>query len=207
MMPSRSSRSLLSLAALGAVLLSTACAPVGRFVWVDEYPAKPSPQETGYLIAPGDALAIKVWNQESLTSRVRVREDGKVSLFFLHDVQAVGLTPQALAEQLQVKLKDYLSNPVVTVALEEARLLSIAVLGEVVRGGQMQLPSGAGVLQALAGAGGFTEYARKQHIYVLRQEGGTPVPTRIRFTWEHLIHAEGQAPTFRLRTGDVVVVE
>jgi polysaccharide export outer membrane protein len=191
---------------LGAALLC-ACSAVGPFVWVDDYPQQPLPTEVGYLIAPGDLIGIKVWNQESLTTRVRVREDGKVSLLLLHDVQAAGLTPQALAEQLQVKLKDFLSNPVVTVSLEEARTLAIAVLGEVARGGQLQLPSGSGVLQALAGAGGFSEYARKDRIFVLRQEPGQPAPTRIRFTWEQLSRAEGRAPLFRLRTGDVVVVE
>lgn len=198
---------LLRRAALGAVLLAAACTPVGKFVWVNEYPEKPLPTETGYLIAPGDTLGIKVWNQDNLTTKVKVRDDGKVSLLFLHDVQAAGLTPPALAEQLQAKLKDYLSNPVVTVALEEARQLSVAVLGEVVRGGQQQLPTGSGVLQALAGAGGFTEYAKKDRIFVLRQEAGAPVPERIRFTWEQLVHAEGRAPAFRLRSGDVVVVE
>lgn len=200
-------RALLTRSALCAALLACACAPLGQYTWVDEFPETPAPQEAAYLIAPGDMLGIKVWNQESLTNRVRVREDGKVSLLLLHDVQAAGLTPQALAEQLQVKLKDYINNPVVTVSLEEARQLSIAVLGEVVRGGQQQLPTGSGVLQALAGAGGFTEYAKKDRIFVLRQQAGTPTPTRIRFTWEKLVHAEGRAPAFRLRSGDVVVVE
>jgi polysaccharide export outer membrane protein len=207
-MSTRSSlRALLHRSALCAALLTGACAPLGQYTWVDDFPEAPAPQEATYRIAPGDMLGIKVWNQESLTNRVRVREDGKVSLLLLHDVQAAGLTPQALAEQLQVKLKDYLNNPVVTVSLEEARQLSIAVLGEVVRGGQQQVPTGSGVLQALAGAGGFTEYAKKDRIFVLRQEAGAPSPARIRFTWEKLVHAEGRATTFRLRTGDVVVVE
>lgn len=200
-------RRFLSHAALGAALLTAACAPLGQYVWVDALPEQPEPTGAAYRIAPGDILSIKVWNQESLTHRVRVREDGMVSLLFLHDVRAAGLSPQTLAEQLQEKFKEYLANPVVTVALEEARQLSVAVLGEVVRGGQLQLPTGSGVLQALAGAGGFTEYARKDRIFVLRHEAGAPVPTRIRFTWEHLIHAEGRAPGFRLRSGDIVVVE
>lgn len=207
-MSTRSSlRALLTRSALCAALLACACAPIGPYTWVDDVAETPVAPESAYLIAPGDLLGIKVWNQDSLTNRVRVREDGKVSLLLLHDVQAAGLTPQALAEQLQAKLKDYLNNPVVTVSLEEARQLSVAVLGEVARAGQQQLPTGSGVLQALSGAGGFTEYAKKDRIFVLRHEAGAPAPTRIRFTWEKLVHAEGRAPTFRLRTGDVVVVE
>ena len=92
----------------------------------------------------------------------------------------------------------------VTVSLEEARPFSVAVMGELVKPGLYAVPPDAGVLQALAAAGGFNQYASKNRIYVVRD---SPDRARIRFTYEQLTQAEGKAATFRLRPGDSVVVE
>jgi len=73
--------------------------------------------------------------------------------------------------------------------------------------GMKDLEPGSGLLHALAVAGGFSDYARDDGVFVLRREPGAPEPIRIRFTYEALIRTEGRGATFRLRTGDVVVVE
>jgi polysaccharide export outer membrane protein len=195
-------------ASLGVLLLSlslSACVTPGKFIWVEEYEQKH--EDTAYIINPGDLLFVRVWNQEALTGRARVREDGKISVPFLNDVQAAGTTPPLLAQQIQTRLKEFINNPLVTVSLEEIKPLGVTVAGEVMRPGQqLQLPSGAGVLQAIANAGGLTEYAKKDLIFVIRPEAGG-APVRIRFTYQALIRNEGRASTFRLRTGDIVVVE
>jgi len=191
--------------ACAALVLASACGGLGRYVWVDEYQEKPPPQDTSYRIAPGDLLNIRVWNQESLTTQARVRDDGRISLLFLDDVEAAGHTPAMLSQQIQTRLKDYINHPVVTVALEMPRPIKVTMVGEVNRIGPLEIDVGASLLQALAGAGGFTEYAHDDRIFVMRHEDGTP--QRIRFRYQDLIHAEGRAPTFRLRPGDVVVVE
>lgn len=193
--------------ALALWALLTGCAgDPGRFVWVDEYRDAVSPPRE-YVIVAGDVLNVRVFQQDNMSARVRVRNDGKVSLPFLNDVLAAGYTPAVLAQQLQTRLKDFVNTPVVTVSLEEIKPLPVSVLGEVAHPGIFQLEPGAGVLQALASAGGFTEFARQDGIYVLRKEAKEPNPTRIRFTYRALIRAHGKAAAFALQAGDVVVVE
>ncbi len=175
-------------------------------MWVDDLPEAPA--EAAYLIAPGDVLNVRVFQQEAIsTPRARVRQDGKVSLPLLNDVQAAGLAPEALAAQIQARLKSFINNPVVNVSVEESRPVSVSVLGEVSRPGVVSLDSGAGVLHALAAAGGFNEFSRREAIFVLRHIAGRATPLRIRFSYEALVRAEGKAPTFALAAGDVVVVE
>ncbi|WP_141329055.1 exopolysaccharide export protein EpsY [Myxococcus sp. AB025B] len=194
------------LATAGLVLVASGCTGLGKYTWVDEYQEKPPPLDASYRIAAGDLLNIRVWNQESLTTQARVRDDGRISLLFLDDVEAAGHSPAMLSQQIQTRLKDYINHPVVTVALEMPRPIKVTMVGEVNRIGPLEIEVGASLLQALAGAGGFTEYAHKDRIFVMRQDDGQ-APVRIRFRYQDLIHAEGRAPSFRLRPGDVVVVE
>src|SRR5215813_5095930 len=194
-----------SLAAMAALALLGACATGGGVsIPINEYQDPPPPPQTGYVIQTGDILQVRVFNQPDMSARVRVREDGKVSIPFLNDVTAVGLTPNALAQQIQTRLKEFINAPVVTISLEETRPFSISVIGEVTKAGVYALPPGAGVLQALAAAGGLTQYASRDKIFVVRD---TPTRARIRFEFEQLTQAEGKAATFRLRLGDIVVVE
>ena len=117
-------------------LLSTACATrPGRFVWVNDYESPAATAKSGYVIDRGDILNVRVWNQEGMTTRARVRADGRISLPLLGEVEAAGYQPQVLASQLQTRLKDFLVNPVVTVALDEVRIEQVAVAGEVARPG------------------------------------------------------------------------
>jgi polysaccharide export outer membrane protein len=192
---------------LVVALVVAGCRTAGEYVPVEKLPAAQPQAE--YRIGPGDVLGIRVWNQESMsTARARVREDGKISVPFLQDVNVSGMTPAELANQLQAKLKAYIVNPVVTVTQEEIRPLRVSVVGEVVRPGQYELDRGAGVLAALAAAGGITEYGHRNEIFVLRPAAasGKP-PTRIRFGYPSLVRAEWPAAGFQLRSGDVVVVE
>ena len=193
---------------LATLLLLSACYKPGRFVWVDDYrEPQVSPQDDSYVIRKGDVLNVNVWNQRDITSRSRVRDDGRISLPLVNDVEAAGLTPAALARAMELKLKDMVANPVVTVMVEEAQPIKISVLGEVRNPGKKLLEYGSGLLQALSEASGFTDYARDDAIYVLRKEAGYAQPLRIRFTYEALTRSEGTASAFRLKTGDVVVVE
>ena len=186
--------------ALGAI----GCAQVGPYVWVDDYPTPAGGDDGQYRIAPGDLLAVHVYREEAMSTRERVRQDGKVSIPLLHDVQAAGLSPAALAQQIQERLKEFINVPRVTVAVEEIRPLSVPVLGEVARPGQYNLERGSGVLEALAAAGGFSDFAHRDRIFVLRRQ---PAPVRIRSTFQALSRGQGRAAAFRLQAGDAVVVE
>jgi polysaccharide biosynthesis/export protein len=197
-------RSLLPFLSLIVFAFGVACAHEEHYVWVDDVPSSMVDTPAVYVIQPGDLLSIRVWNQDNMSTRVRVREDGKISVPFLNDVQAANKLSTVLAHEIEVGLKPYLNNPVVTVTIEEVRPLSVSVLGEVSKPGSFAMGSGAGVLQALAAAGGLTEFSDHDGIFVIRQ--GAP-PNRIRFTLSQLTHATGKASAFRLKNDDVVFVE
>lgn len=186
-------------------VLALGCyAPKGAFLEVDESALA---DDTGYVISPGDVLQVRVFQQEAMSARVKVRGDGKVSLPMLNDVLAAGKSPSVLAAELQMKLKDFINTPVVTVSLEEMRPVTVSVLGEVVRPGVVTLEAGSGVLQALAASGGLTDFAHRDGLFVLRKIAGQPAPRRLRFTFEVLARGEGPAARFTLLPGDVVVAE
>jgi polysaccharide export outer membrane protein len=195
-------------ALLFAVLgLSAACRHAGEYVWARDLPAQ-SAGDPAYHIAPGDVLVVRVWNDDAMGGRARVRSDGKISLPFVDDVAAAGMSPNDLARSLEVRLTGYVNGPRVTIALEEERPIPVSVVGEVTRPGVYELLAGSGVLQALASAGGTTPWATDDRIFVLRRPpAGNARPQRIRFTREALARAQDASSSFRLRRGDVVVVE
>ncbi len=183
------------------------CKTAGNSVPIDSIEPSPLPTTRDYVLQAGDTISIRVWNQDSITTKAKVRPDGKVSLPFVNDVEASGSTPTALAARIQSRLKEFIVNPVVTVVLEEPRSLVVAVVGEVTRPGNYHLESGSGVLQALAISGGPTPFADKDRIMVIRQSQDGSSAQRIRFTYSALTQIEGRATAFRLQGGDVVVVE
>lgn len=203
----RTARLVLQLVAL--LGLVPACKSVGAYVWVDDLPPFPRQAEAEYVISPGDIISVRIWGQEAMSARGRVRSDGKISLPFLNDVEVAGLPPTALAKRLQTRLKEFLANPIVTVSLEERKPLSVPILGEVTRKGTYDLEPGAGILQALAAAGGLTDLASTDRIFVIRPNTGVEgaQPSRIRFDYERLTRSIGRGSAFRLQAGDVIVVE
>lgn len=198
-------------ARLAALLALAGCAAPGEFVRVEQLPgAAASAAEEEYRIGPGDVLSIRVWNQEAMSlSRAKVRDDGKISVPFLQDVEAASRTPSELATVLKARLQAFVVAPVITVTLEELRPLRVPVMGEVARPGVYELDRKAGVLVALASAGGFSEFAHRDRVHVLRYQVplGAPAPLRIRFDYAALARGERAAAAFRLRDGDVVVVD
>jgi len=189
-----------AVAVFGPACSQTVMAP---FVWIDEWKEPGNVSQGDYIIGVGDALNVLVWDQEKMSARVRVRSDGRVSLPFLDDVPVAGMTPVALARSLEGKLKQFIVTPQVTVVVEEAKPLSVSVLGQVAQPGLYNLDPGAGVAQALAAAGGLKDFAHKDRVFLLR----TDVKTRLRMTYDDVTAGKGTASTLRLRTGDVVIVE
>ena len=197
--------------ALVVALTLAGCGHVtGPYVWVDAYRDPTAGAAKGaYVIARGDVLAVRVWNQDSMSGRARVRNDGMISLPFVNDVEAAGLEPAGLAKRIQAKLKEFIVNPVVSVSVEEQVAMEVSVVGEVAKPGVFHLDNDAGVLKALARAGGLTQVASRDRIFVLREEGvgDSRSQVRIRFDYEALARGDGPAGRFRLRSGDTVVVE
>lgn len=194
---------------VAALAVAPACSGAGSYVWVDDLGEPSAAGEAEYLIAVGDLLNVRVFNQDGVSGRVRVRPDGKISLPFVNDVEAAAQTPAALARRIQARLKEFINNPVVTVSLEESGPIQISVLGEVAKPGVYAVPPGSSVLHVLATAGGLTQFASRSRIFVLRRNapGRDPRIVRIRFSYERLARAQGGEATFRMRDRDVLVVD
>lgn len=191
---------------IAVLVLGAACRhDPGLFTWVDDFKEDAQP-DGEYVIRQGDLVNVRVFGQESMSARSRVRGDGKISLPFLNDVTAAGFTPVVLSAQLQTRLKDFINNPVVTISLEEIRAVPVSVLGEVPRPGTYPLDPNAGVLQAIAAAGGFTNFASKD-VFVLRTPADGGKAQRVRFDYDAVTQARGKGASFKLRPGDVLIVE
>ena len=163
-----------------------------------------------FLLGPEDVLDIVVWKNDDLTQKgMVVRPDGKISLPLIGEVMAGGLTSNQLASQIASRLKEFKERPTVTVSVKEVNSYYVYVLGEVSKPGKYQLKSHATVLQALAVANGFTIYAAKNRIQVIRNvqtEDGTSREIRIPARYDDLISGRGEIGNFVLKSGDVVIV-
>ncbi|MEO7331758.1 MAG: polysaccharide biosynthesis/export family protein [Minicystis sp.] len=179
----------------------TGCAGEATYVWAEELKEPEAP--VSYVIAPGDVLSVRVFNQDNMSTRARVRSDGKIAVPFVGDVDVLGKTPAAVAKELSVLLKEYVVSPTVTITIEETLAATVSVLGEVARPGIYPIDASTGVLQALAAAGGFTDYASRGSIYLVRRSPAG----RIRLSYSALTQGTGKASQFRLHAGDVLLVE
>src|SRR3954469_22677735 len=111
---------------LGAALF--ACADLGHYVWLNDLPDAPASSTGEYRLAPGDVVLLRVFNQEGVSGRLRIRSDGRITVPFVNDVQAAGTTTRDLAKTLETRLREFINQPVVTVSLEEAGSSEISVL-------------------------------------------------------------------------------
>ena len=194
----------LSSVVLAGLLLLAGCAGPGQFVWVEQYRDPGPPAPGPYVLAAGDVIQVKVFNQEGMSARARIRDDGVITLPFLNDVRAAGYEPTVFGQQIQARLKDFINEPVVTVSVEEPRGMNVVVVGAVGHAGVIQLPQGSGVLAAIVTSGGLNDFADDERIFVVRRE---PQPIRIRFTYDSLLKPVGASTAFHLRSGDLIVVE
>jgi len=165
-----------------------------------------------YRIAPGDVLHVFVWKEPELTRDVRVRPDGNVTVPLVGDLFAVAKTLKGLAVELTQAFSRYVNTPVVTVTLGESSTLRFYVVGEVQKAGEFPLQGRITVMQALAIAGGFREFAKTDEVKILRQElsvtAGKPRTREIVLPINYKAIAQGQNlhQNFALKPGDVIVV-
>jgi len=155
-----------------------------------------------YRIGPEDTVRISVWKNEAMSLTVPVRTDGMISLPLVNDLQVEGLTPMEVRDQLTKKLAEYIPNPEVSVIVTDIRSFKISVMGEVNRPARYELKVATTVLDALAMAGGFTQFAARTRVVVLRPNGkGTQ---RVPFNYNKVIASEQD--NFYLEPGDIVLV-
>ena len=190
----------------GLLMMSalTAAGPAGAQappVGAAERDANRGAAPDAYRIGPEDVLHVSVWKNEAMSRAVPVRPDGKISLPLLNDVQAAGLTTLELREVLTKKLAEYMPSPEVSVIVTEVRSFKVSVIGEVARPGRFELKSWTTVLDVLALAGGFTQFAARSRIVILQPDGKTM--KRIPFNYNKIA---GDQENFYLRNGDIVLV-
>ena len=158
-----------------------------------------------YLIGSGDILEIVTWKEEDFSrEEILVRLDGKLTFPLLNDVQAAGLTTLDLKRVIEKGLKAYVSNPVVTVNIRQPLSKQFYVLGEVLRTGEYPLVKHLTVLQAFALAGGFTEWASKKEIILLRHEDGKDKIYRINY--KNIVKGKDLSQNIKLKADDTIIV-
>ena len=166
-------------------------------------PATAGPAASTYVIGASDVLTVTVWKQQDLSGSLLVRPDGMVSMPLLGDVQASGLTPLQLADQIETKLKKFIQDPEVSVVLTQINSKVIYLLGEVGKKGPVTMTPGMTLLEAISSAGGLTDFANTKKIYILRDVGGRHEKIHVRYK-----EALKGDPTLNLilKPGDTIVV-
>lgn len=161
--------------------------------------------DSSYVIGADDVLAINVWKEPEVSRAVPVRSDGKISLPLVGELMAGGQTPLQLEQEITKRLQNYISEPEVTVIVQDSKSQRINILGMVAKPGSYLLTGSATVLDAIAMAGGFKDFAKQKSIYVLRANSdGTQ--KRISFNYKEVIKGKNPEQNIRLQAGDTVVV-
>jgi polysaccharide biosynthesis/export protein len=184
---------------------STAPAPQAASADPGTGAAAVPPHDNTYIIGDDDVLSINVWKEAEVSRTVPVRSDGKISLPLAGEVQASGQTPLQLEKLLAAKLQSFISEPEVTVIVTEIKSQKFNILGMVNKSGTFPLTSSLTVLDAVALAGGFRDFAKQKSIYVLRKnaDGGE---SRLPFNYKEVIKGKNMAQNIKLQPGDTIVV-
>ncbi len=166
----------------------------------------PQPHEGTYVIADDDLLGINVWNEPKVTQpSLTVRSDGNITLPLIGTVKAAGRTTSQLEEAIAAKLRTYIHHPIVTVMVLKMNSRKFNILGRVVKPGSYPLLASTTVLDAIADAGGFTDFAKRKRVYVLRQQpGGREV--QLPFNYNEVIKGKHPEENILLKPNDTVVV-
>ena len=158
-----------------------------------------------YLIGNEDVLAINVWKEPDVSRMVPVRSDGKISLPLIGEVQATGKTPKELEGEIAKGLRDYISEPEVTVIVQETKSRRFSILGQVQRPGSYTLNGDMRVLDAIAIAGGFRDFAKVKNIRILRQQAeGKQVS--LPFNYKDVVKGANPGQNVELQPKDTIYV-
>jgi polysaccharide export outer membrane protein len=163
------------------------------------------PHDDSFVIGNDDVLAVNVWKEPDISRSIPVRSDGKISLPLVGEVQAAGRTPLALEKEIAGKLQSFISEPEVTVMVQQINSQKFNILGQVVRPGSFVIANSVTVLDAIALAGGFRDFAKQKSIYILRQnsDGGQ---TKLPFNYKDVVNGKNLAQNVKLMPRDTIVV-
>jgi polysaccharide export outer membrane protein len=168
-----------------------------------ESEAKAVVGDKSYVIGAEDVLYIHVWKEDALSRTLPVRMDGNISLPLIHQIKAAGLTPSQLEEAIIRRLREFYENPNVSVTVMEANSFKVYVSGEVMKPDVYRLRSETTLLQIIPMAGGFTEWAKKSKILVIRNENGKE--RRITVDYKKAVKGDPNS-NLVLKSGDTIIV-
>jgi polysaccharide export outer membrane protein len=164
---------------------------------------------TEFLIGPEDVLVVTVWRNQELSKEVIVRPDGKISLPLIGDIMAAGLSAQVLSKHVADALAEFMSTPTVSVQVKEINSYHIFAVGEVGKPGKIPLKSFTSVVQGISYAGGFTTFASRNNVHVLRMVKNAQGETKqvmIPVPYLDIVQGKNLEANFILKAGDVIVV-
>jgi polysaccharide export outer membrane protein len=162
-------------------------------------------RDTSFVIGSDDVLAINVWKEPDVSRSLPVRSDGKISLPLAGELQAAGRTPPQLEEDIANKLRTYITDPEVTVMVQQINSQKCTILGRVLRPGVYPISATTTVLDAIALAGGFQDFAKLKDIYILRKNLDGK-EARIGFNYKDVIRGKHSEQNIRLEPRDTIVV-
>jgi len=161
--------------------------------------------DNSFVIGNDDVLAINVWKEPDVSRSIPVRSDGKISLPLVGEVQATGRTPLKLEEEIAARLKNYIAEPEVTVIVQQINSQKFNILGMVNKPGSYVINNSATVLDAIALAGGFRDFAKQKSIYILRQDADGS-QTRLPFNYKEVVKGKNSGQNIKLQPRDTIVV-
>ena len=157
-----------------------------------------------YKIGPSDLLDIQVWNEPDVSKQVRVLIDGTIVLPLVGQINAAGLTPSQLSESLRKKLSEYIAEPEVTVMVLEGKYNRYFIVGQIQNPGEYYIDYPISILQAIARAGGFQEWAKKSKIFVIRQTKSGE--ERIEFNYDEFVKGDKKVKNIEIVSGDTIII-
>ncbi len=158
-----------------------------------------------FVIGNDDVLSVNVWKEPDVSRSVPVRSDGKISLPLVGEVQATGRTPLKLEQEIAAKLKNFIGEPEVTVIVQQINSQKFNILGQIARPGSYPIANASTVLDAIAVAGGFRDFAKRKSIYVLRQNADGS-QARLPFNYKEVVKGTNPAQNIKLQARDTIVV-
>lgn len=192
---------------LVTAVLIAACGSSRPVYNAGQVPATVSPEKSDYMIGPGDALQIFVWDHEDLSTSVQVRPDGKISTPLVEDLQAAGRTPTELARDIEGVLKQYVRTPVVTVIMKAfvgEGEQQVRVVGQAVAPKALQFRQGMTLLDVMIDVGGLTEFAAGNRAKIVRQGPDGEVEIKVRLN--DLLNEGDTDQNIPMQPGDVLII-
>lgn len=198
----------MKLQALAALAVAASLAACGPKLPTYDYAQEPDPRNQEWVLGVGDDITINVWENPQLTTEATIRPDGNVTMPLVGDLRAVGETPTSLKEKIKAKLADYvkLRGDEITIALRGANSYRFTVSGEVTRPGMQSLGYFVTVSEAIALAGGFTRFAKRNQMTLQRRDPKTGAVRTIPLAYDALVGNQRPDMNIVLLAGDSLYV-